>query len=407
MTSFTRPGARRDTPAQPRRRAAEIPLGRIAGVQIVADWSLAVIFVLVAAQLGLGILPSWHPGWSPALVWSVALIAAVAFFASIVVHELSHALVARLHGIPVRRITLFLFGGVAHLDREPSSPRAEFLTAVIGPVISFAIGFASIVLGWLAAGDSLRFLPNDPLRAFASMGPLPTLLLWLGPVNVMLAIFNLLPGFPLDGGRMLRAVLWWATRDLVKATRWAAAAGTGVGLTMIAFGVVSMIQGSFSSGIWLALIGWFLARAARDANRAMVMRHALDDVPLARMTRTDPITVTPSTTIDELVYDHMMKSDQGIFPVVWDGALRGTVSMNDLRDLPRADWGHTPVSDVMTPVTELTALPPTAKASDVLERFTQKDVEAVPIVEDGRVIGLVRRNDLLKLLAIKDPSIAG
>lgn len=248
-------------------RSNGLPLGRVAGVRIDAHWTLVVIFALVTMQLGLGVLPAWHPSWSPALVWSLAFVASVLFFASITAHELSHALVARLHGIPVRRITLFLFGGVAHLDREPSSPRAELFTAAIGPIVSFGIGASAIVLGWLSAGDAMALFARDPDAAFAAMGPLPTLLLWLGPVNVGLALFNLLPGFPLDGGRALRAILWWVTGDLHRATRWAATVGVFVGLSMAALGLVMALRGDLGSGLWLGLIGWFLAGAARSARQ--------------------------------------------------------------------------------------------------------------------------------------------
>jgi Zn-dependent protease/predicted transcriptional regulator len=388
------------------RMSTGVGLGRIAGVRIEADWSLLVIFGLVLLQLGMGILPRWHPTWSPALVWSVALVAAVAFFASIVVHELSHALVAKLHGIPVRRITLFLFGGVAHLDREPSSPRAELTTAVIGPIVSLVIGVAATWLGWMLGGNASTMLADEPTLALSSLGPVATVLLWLGPVNITLAIFNMLPGFPLDGGRVLRAILWWASGDLVRATRWASTGGAIIGFALVALGLVSLINGNFGAGLWIALIGWFLAGAAREAYRQILVRRALDDVPLDLVMQPDVRTVAPEATIEELVHDHLMKSEQRAFPVIRDGILVGIVCMPDVRRVSRDAWSTARVADLMTPADKLVTLDLHAPASEALEKLAAHEFDQIPVVEGAKLRGLVRRRDLLKWLALRDPAIA-
>lgn len=390
---------------QGRERGGGIPLGHAFGVQIVADWSLLIIFALVAFQLGAGVLPGWHPQWGAGLVWVVALAAAVLFFVSILLHELSHALVARRFGIPVRRITLFLFGGMAHMEREPTSPKAELLMAAVGPLVSLVIGIVSIVIGGVLAGPALERFADEPELAYASLGPLPTLLFWLGPVNVILAVFNMVPGFPLDGGRVLRAVLWWATGDLRRATRWASGAGRFFGYALIALGVWSIFRGALGSGIWLALIGWFLSSAARMGYQQVVVREALEGVSVARLMRRQFDVVGPWTRVDQLVYEHVMGTDQQAFPVLEGDRLVGIVAMHDVRKLPRDRWGEASVADIMTPASQLVTIDPEASAADALDALATRDVDQVPAVRGGTLHGMVRRQDLVKWLALHEPAL--
>src|SRR5262245_14789842 len=239
-------------------------VARIAGVEVRLDWSLLIVFWLIVVSLGGGRFPLHHPEWSPGLSWAMAVIAAVLYLLSILAHELSHALVGRANGVPVGGITLFIFGGVAHMRGEPGSPRAELLMTLVGPVTSLVIGALATWWGAHLAAPAIVD-PADPLRAFQDVGPFATVLLWLGPINVMLGLFNLIPAFPLDGGRVLRAVLWAATRDLTRATRWAAAVGQAFALLLILAGVI-MVLGvrvpwlgrGLVPGLWIAFIGWFL-----------------------------------------------------------------------------------------------------------------------------------------------------
>jgi Zn-dependent protease len=264
------PGAPRagaEPPPPPRALPMGFRFGRIAGIEIRLDASVLVIALLVAFNLATGLLPAWHPGWSAPLIWVVALCAALLFFASILAHELSHAFVGRHYGIPVRRITLFIFGGMAELEREPDRPKVELLTALAGPALSIALGVVATLAGaWLGSAELGRTPDTDDLHR---LGPIATLLLWLGPVNVMLGLFNLVPGFPLDGGRVLRAVLWWKMKRLDKATRWAARGGQAVAALLVICGIVMMfgyrvplLGRGFGQGLWLVLIGWFLNSAA-------------------------------------------------------------------------------------------------------------------------------------------------
>jgi Zn-dependent protease len=244
-------------------------VGVIRGIQVAVDPSVLILFVLIAWQLGSGLFPGWHPEWSHALDWSVAILAASLFFGSILLHELAHSLAAQARGIPVRRIVLFLFGGVSDIQREPTSPGDEFLIAVVGPVTSLALGILFTLLGDAGAHGLPAAATLDPAQAYAGLSPISTLLMWLGSINIALGIFNLIPGFPLDGGRILRSLLWAATGNLRRATRMATAIGHGIAWAFIAGGLV-MICGAtlpffgtgLFNGLWLIFIGWFLHHAA-------------------------------------------------------------------------------------------------------------------------------------------------
>jgi Zn-dependent protease len=242
-------------------------LGRVAGVELFVHASLAIVVSLVSVSLATGLFPAWHPDWSAAMNWSLALVASLLLVASVAVHELSHALVGRAGGIPVWRVTLFVFGGMAHLESEPRSWRVELWTALAGPAASLAIGACFIALGTsLGTSDAENAAPGHLL---AALGPTATLLLWLGQVNVVLALFNLLPGFPLDGGRVLRALIWRSSGDVLGATRFAARSGRALSWVLVCAGVamvfglrLPLLGGGLAGGVWIVLMGWFLDRAA-------------------------------------------------------------------------------------------------------------------------------------------------
>ena len=270
-------------PAQAERKSGFL-LARLFGVEVRLDWSLTVIFALVTINLGAGVLPSWHPAWSSTSVWAASFAAAVLFFASLLAHELSHAFVARAQGVPVNRVTLFLFGGVAHLEGEPPSARAEFLIAIGGPLTSLALGLLMTGAGLLGAGPQLALMDGatfeETLALFSGMSPGVTLLLWLGPLNLMLALFNMVPGFPLDGGRVLRAGLWAATGDLLKATRWASNVGQLVAFGVMGLGLLNALRGNLVGGLWMVFIGWFIRRAARASFQQQLIKQTLEDPAL-------------------------------------------------------------------------------------------------------------------------------
>lgn len=397
--------------ARPAPRSVKTPggfsLGRVLGVELVVDWSLLIIFALIAFSLGAGLFPAWHPGWSAGLVWSVAVLAAVLFFASITLHELAHAVVARRHGIPVRRITLFVFGGMAHMEREPPSPKAELLMAAVGPVVSLLIGVGSIALGSALASDAVARYADDPVLMARALDPVTTLLLWLGPLNVLLGLFNLVPGFPLDGGRVLRAILWWRTGNLERATRWASGVGRVFAWTLMALGVL-MLFGVWvpffgtgpMQGLWFVLIGWFLNNAARASYQQLLVRSAFEDVTVADVMRRQAQVVPPDLTLEQLVRDYFMQSDQQAFPVVrGDGQLIGLVELEQMRAVPPSQWSQVMLGEIMTPADRVDVIAPDQDAVQALHRLA--DHEQIPVVVHGHVTGMLRRQDLMRWLALR------
>lgn len=302
----------------------------------------------------------------------------------------------RAYGIDIKRITLFIFGGVAHLKHEPHAWRAELWMAIAGPITSLVLGILFIVLGNLAIGVEMD--PQRPERVFAALGPLPTLLLWLGPVNIILALFNLVPGFPLDGGRVLRAIMWGITGDLRLATRWASIMGQAfawflivVGLVMIFGARVPIFGTGLINGLWLAFIGWFLNNAALISYQQLLVREALEDVPVSRIMQSSVSTIDPGVPVSTLVDEHLMRSDQRAYPVVEGERFVGLVCLEDVRKLARQAWPHTKIREIMTRAAYVAAVAADDDAAEAMLVLTRRRVNQLPVVENGKVQGIVRR----------------
>lgn len=395
-------------PRIPKPHKSGLRIGQIFGVTLVADWSLLVIFGLIMLNLGISALPQWHPDWSAWWVWSIALTSAILFIASIALHELAHALVARRYGVPVRRITLFIFGGVAHVEREPPSPQAEFWIAAMGPITSLVLGFCATVVGVWLANDTLQQLTQAPESALARLGPASTILLWLGPINILLAIFNLLPGFPLDGGRVLRAILWASTHNLQRATRWASRTGQGFAWLLISAGVAMMLGIALPffgtgllAGLWMILIGWFLNNAAKSSYQQLLIRDALCQVHVRDVMRAQIEAIDPHLSVAELAKDMAHHSEQRAFPVLAaNGHLEGMVLPEQVRAVPQDEWSTTYVETIMTVSSEFEPLTPGDDAMRALERLNSSNLPQIPVVENNHLIGLVQRQDILRWLAL-------
>lgn len=377
------------------------------GIELRIDPTWLFLLVLLVWNLSL-LFRQWHSAWSSVTILATALVAALLFFASIVAHELAHALVAKRFGIPVRNITLFLFGGVSNIEREPSSPRAEALMAVVGPAVSIGIGFVLGAATWLLARATLAPLApaESPAEWISQFGPTLTLLTWLASVNFGLGLFNLIPGFPLDGGRVLRAVIWGITGDLHQGTRWASLVGQFVGWGFVVFGVFRVfgVVGhgpNVFGGMWLAFIGWFLASAAANAYRGLLLSEALEGVPVWRLMRKTMYPMLPATTLEVAMGDWFMRSDERAFPVVReDGEFVGLICLDDLRKTPREEWPQTAVDQVMTRRESLVSTSPHEDVSVALRHLSERDVGQLPVLERGALVGLLERRDVARWLEL-------
>ncbi len=384
-------------------RRTGISLGRLFGIRIRIDWSWLFIFALITWNL-VSVFGELHPDWSTRLNLTIAIVGALLFFASVLAHELAHSLVAQAQGTGVDSITLFLFGGVSNIQEEPKSPQNEFLMAILGPVTSIVIGGVLVTAASLLASPRVAF-DAPPADIMAQLGPVTTLLLWLGSVNIFLGIFNMIPGFPLDGGRVVRSILWAVTKDLRRATHWASLLGQGVAWIMILAGIASafgaqvpLIGASFVGGLWLAFIGWFLSNAATQSYRRVVVEDILDDVSVSRVMRSNPPVVSSDISLREFVEQHVMQSDDYGFPVVDNDELRGIITLDDVRAVTRDEWDRTRVAQAMTPVDQVLTIAPDACASEALEKLAHQDIRQLPVIREGDLVGLVRRQDIMRWL---------
>ncbi|MFP3896174.1 MAG: site-2 protease family protein [Anaerolineales bacterium] len=380
-------------------------IGTLFDIDIRIDWSWLLIFALVTGNLG-SAFTAMHPEWSPMLRWIVAVIAALLFFGSVLAHELGHSLVAKAQGTPVSNITLFLFGGVANIQEEPDSPVNEFFMAILGPVVSLTIGGLLLLIANIIAGPTTAGV-TDPMEMIEGLGPIVTLMLWLGSINVFLGLFNMIPGFPLDGGRVIRSIFWALTDDLRRATTWAMWIGQGVAWLMITagifavFGVAMPVVGrGVINGLWLAFIGWFLSNAAFRSYQHVVVQDILGGTPVSRMMRHDPPIVSPAISVEAFVYDSVMQFDDYGFPVIDDGRIVGIVTMDDVRAEPRSRWADLTVRDIMTKVENVIMVTPNEDAAEALHKLARSEVRQLPVVEGGELVGLLRRRDIVRWLEV-------
>ncbi len=364
-----------------------LQIARVFGIRVVIDPTWLFIFLLVVWTLAVGYFPSQEPPITGGLAWWLGVVAALFLFVSVLVHEMSHALLAIRYGIKVPRIRLFLFGGVSEMASEPTDPRAELRIAAAGPATSIALA----VLFWLAL-----------LSGFAAGLPGGNaVLVYLATINLALGIFNLLPGFPLDGGRILRAFLWARHGSLIRATRTAGTAGSFVGYGLMAWGLWTLFNGGMIGGIWLILIGMFLHQAAGQSYRAVLLKDLLSGVRVRQLMVQPVITVPGHASLEELVTDYFYRHPHGSFPVADGDRLLGMVSLEQIKSVPREEWAATPVRRVMSPAERLTPLDPEEDCVTALERMVQEDVGRLPVVTAGRIVGILSRRDVMQLFQIR------
>ncbi len=365
-----------------------IRLFRLFGFEIKIDLSWIFIAVLIAWSLAIGYFPFHYKDLSTQTYWLMGIIGALGLFASIIFHEVSHSLVARKFGIPMKGITLFIFGGVSEMGEEPPNAKAEFSMAIMGPLSSI---FLSLVFYGLYR-QSLRGGWSPPVSG---------ILHYLGWLNALLAGFNLLPAFPLDGGRVLRAILWSLKKNFRWATRMASGVGSTFGFLMILLGLFNVITGNFIGGIWWFLIGMFLQSSAKMSYQQLVVRKALEGELVRRFMVADPATVEPSITVQHLVEDYIYKYHFKMFPVVEADKLVGCVSTRQVQGIPRDQWGQKTIRELLTECSTENTIKPQADAMEALSKMSRTGHSRLIVVDDDQLVGMITLKDMLKFLSLK------
>jgi Zn-dependent protease/CBS domain-containing protein len=366
-----------------------LKLFTLAGFSVYADLSWVLIFMLVTWSLSSGFFPATMPELSVGTTWAMGVVGALGLFLSIVIHELAHSLMARRRGTEIKSITLFVFGGVAEMGEEPQKPGDELRIAIVGPLTS--IGLAVVFFGLSAA-----------LVVSESAPAAVAVLQYLSAINLLLAGFNLIPAFPLDGGRVLRAILWKRRGDLRRATGTTAALGRAFGMGLVIVGVLTILSGNFVGGMWYALIGMFLRGAAQQSYSAVVTRLALEGEPVRRFMQRNVVTVDPAMTLARFVDDILYPTQHKLFPVVADGRVIGTMTTAMLRDVPRDRWERTLVGEAMEPLAPENHLPPGTDAVEAMARMNKtRRSRLVVLDEDLKLAGILTLKDLLAFLELK------
>lgn len=357
-------------------------LAVVGGIPIRIDPSWFLVFALLTWSLAAGHFPAEYPGWPAPTYWLTAALTSAAFFASVVLHELGHAWVARRQGIPIRSITLFVFGGVAQIGREPGSPGAEVRMAVAGPLTSLA----------LAVVSGAVFLVMRPLETVAAA------MLWLMQVNTMVAVFNLVPGFPLDGGRIVRALVWRWTGNVKTATRTAAMGGRLVAFGLIGLGIFTALHGNVVGGVWMAFIGWFLQNAALASSEEADVKELLRGATVRQVMTRECARVPPSMTLERLVHDEVLATGRRCVLVTDDGRLLGLVTLHEVKGVARERWPSLTATDVMIPLEKLRWIGPEETVLAALEWMDDAGVAQLPVAEGDTLLGLIGREEILHYL---------
>ena len=371
--------------ASPTRRG--VPLFKIAGIQIRLDFSWFIIFILVVVSLSAGYFPQQFPDQHPLNYWFAGLIATLLFFGSILVHELAHSLMAMRAGIHIPEITLFIFGGVSRLSEEASDAKTEFKIAIVGPLTSFAL--------------ALIFWSIQSVLQTGQPSLTGTVLQYLAWINVALGIFNLIPGFPLDGGRVLRAILWHRSGSLTQATRTSADIGKGFAVVLMVFGGLQIFAGSLIGGLWLIFIGMFLRGMAEGGYQEVAIRQSLSGVSVQEIMINDVVSVPPDLSLERLVHDYFLRYGYRGFPVVQDGKVLGLISVMHMQGITDDQRQSMTVEDAMVSLGERMIITPESSLTDALKRMTQEGLNQLLVMRDNTLLGIVTKAGVLRFLEIK------
>jgi Zn-dependent protease/CBS domain-containing protein len=361
-------------------------IGKIFGIDIYIHISWVIILVLLTWSLAVGWFPVLYHGFSAITYWILGFIAAILLFVSVLLHELAHSVVARARGLPVKNITLFIFGGVSNIEKEPGSPGIEFQMAVVGPLTSLLIGALALVLFYLLGQNT---------------SALGAILWYLGFANILLGIFNLIPGFPLDGGRVLRSIVWKIDGNLRRATRIVTVVGQIIAYLFILGGIWLFFAGYFIDGLWFGFIGWFLLSSAQSANSEVMLQSVFRGVTVGEVMNTAPTTVPANISLQRLVDEYFLPLGLRSALVTQVDKLAGLITLSDIRHVPREEWGQTPVGLAMIPRERLHIVSPQQSLNDVLPLMAGRDVNQLPVVQDDRLVGVLSRDAIVRYLEIR------
>jgi Zn-dependent protease/predicted transcriptional regulator len=362
---------------------SQIKLGSVFGIKIGLHYSWFLIALLIVYSLSAQFHAS-NPAWGDGVILTLAIGTALLFFVSLLLHELAHSLVATSNHLPVKEITLFALGGVSQIEKNPLSAKVEFWMAFVGPLTSALIGVICLTLA-RAIGDP----SSDPWMA---------MLLWLGYINLSLAVFNLIPGYPLDGGRVLRAIIWWKTGNADRSTQTAARVGQVVAFGFIALGIIRFFRGDGIGGMWIAFIGWFVLQAARESYARVGLAHALDGVKVADVMTKDCPTVDGWLNVQNFVDHELLRTGRRSFFVLEKGDISGLVTPHEVKQVDRAKWPFMTLHDIMRPLDDLRAVGPDATLSSALESMSRYDLNQLPVISNSHLEGVLSRAEVLSYL---------
>jgi Zn-dependent protease/CBS domain-containing protein len=368
---------------------SQIKLGRIGGIEIGLHYSWFIIAILIAFSLAEN-FETTAPGWGHGMVWAAAIITAILFFVALLLHELAHSLVAKAYGLRVRAITLFALGGVSQIESESPSAKTEFWIAIVGPITSAVLGLLFLLLARLAGAPLGR----------AAATPVAGVLLWLGYINLSLAAFNMIPGYPLDGGRVLRAILWWITGKADRATSWASQVGEAFALLFIVFGLYRFFVGENFGGLWIAFIGWFLLDAARSSYAQLNLMTGLRGRRVADLMERNCATVEGYLSVRDFIGQYMLHTSSRCFLVANDHQIVGLVTPEEIRNVPHDRWEQTSLQSIMQPLAQMRSVPPDMPAADAFELMAREQLPLLTVVADGKLQGIFSPTQVLRFFQI-------